>query len=111
MNAEIAVAKREMEAELLNDVSGELENVFSEVRSSLLQERANVAAYYDDAVSKMKSTIKILKENNAVDEVARLEPELAKLVSDYTQVLADIDKGLGELNQQQTEAGKNLKIQ
>ncbi len=111
METEITKAQNEMDAKLLTEISAQITTLFSEIRTSLLSERANVSTYYDEAISKMKTTIKILKENNAVDEVGKLEPELSKLVSDYSQILSEIDKSIEDLNLQQIEAIKNLKIQ
>lgn len=110
MTAEIASAQTELKASLQSEIGEEIELMFDDLRESILKERTNVESAYDEAIGKTKSAIRILKENNAVDEVARLEGELSKLVSDYQQLLADLDKALKEMNAQQHEALTSLKI-
>jgi hypothetical protein len=110
MTSEIAKAQNQMDIELLSNVSEQISELYGNIRKQLLDERNNVSSHYNDAIIKMKSTIKGLKENNAFEEVVKLEPQLAKLVSDYNQILSDIDKGIEDLIVQETEALKNLKL-
>jgi len=110
MTSEISSAQTELKSSLQSEIGQEIELMFDALRESILKERANVETSYNDAIGKTKSAIRILKENNAVDEVSRLEGELAKLVTDYRQLLIDLDAALEEMNAQQHEALSSLKI-
>lgn len=98
MSSEISKAESEMKLSLDLEIASELEKINSEVRDSLIKERKNISTFYDDAISKSKSSIKILKENNAVDEVKKMEDELAILVTDYQKVLDEIDNALKSIS-------------
>ena len=98
MTSEIAKSESEMQAAIQTAVGNELQAINNELVDEFLKERAKVSAYYDDAISRMKSTINILKQNNAVAEVQRLENELGALVKTYTDVLAEIDRSLEAMN-------------
>ena len=102
MTSDISKAESEMKISLQSEIASELEKINDEIREELLKERKNISSYYDDAISKTKSAIKILKENNANEEVARLESELSKLVKDYQDILSEIDKGLESMNQKES---------
>lgn len=110
MEAEVAVAKREMDEALLTEVGSEVEKVFDGIRQQLIEERGKVSVQFDDAIAKMKTAIKTLKENNAVDEVAALEKQLGELVTNYTDVLKDIDNGIEELNREQKRVMEEIKF-
>jgi len=110
MQSEINQAKNEMNSSLLDDVTSQITELFDEIESSLLEERKNVSTYYDEAISKMKTSIKILKENNAKDEVLKLETQLSKLIKDYSVILNDLDESLKNLNDQQKEAISGIKL-
>jgi hypothetical protein len=108
MTAEIAKAESEMRFSLESEVANELRKINDELREELLKERANACFYYDDAIAKTKSAIKLLKENNAVAEVIRLENELSKLVTDYQNILTEIDNGIESMNTSISESINGL---
>jgi hypothetical protein len=110
MEGQVAVAKKEMDESLLSEVSDQVEIIFGDIRKQLLNERENVSKQFDEAVSKMKNTARILKENNATEELEKIENELSKLVEDYKNVLAEIDSGIEQLNQEQLNAIKGIKL-
>lgn len=110
METDIHQATEEMNNSLLKDISNEVNAIFDDIRTQLIAERKNVCGYYDDAIGKMKSTIKILKENNATEDVARLEADLSKLVADYKKVLLDIDNSLLDIDKQQEDVINQIKI-
>lgn len=109
MTSEIGKAENEMKFSLESEVANELKKINDELREELLKERANACFYYDDAIAKTKSAIKLLKENNANSEVARLEVELAKMVSDYQAILEEIDNGIQSMNTSISESISGLK--
>lgn len=94
LTAEIAKVESEMQLSLQAEVAAEIEKMDEGMREDLMKERNSVCKYYDEAIAKTKAAIKILKENNAIGEVANMEKELSKMVKDYQNILADIDKGL-----------------
>lgn len=110
MTSEIAVAKNQMDNELMVSVSGEISGVYEGIRKELLTERDNVSNYYEDSINKLKTAVKGLKENNAVEEVAKLESQLSNLVSEFAQILSEIDKGIEEIKGQESDALNNLKL-
>lgn len=110
MTSDISKAESEMKISLQSEIASELEKINDEIREELLKERKNISSYYDDAISKTKSAIKILKENNANEEVARLESELSKLVKDFQDILSEIDKGLESMNSTISESMNGLKV-
>lgn len=110
METEINNAKNEMDDSLLSDVSAQITALYDEIELSLFEERKNVSNYYDDAIAKMKSTIKILKANNANDEVAKLESKLSSLIADYSEVLSQIDQSIENLNAQEVDAINGIKL-
>lgn len=110
MTSQIAQAEMEMKISMESEIAKELDMIYDEIRGQLLKERENVAGNYDGAIAQTKAAIKTLKENNAVDEVTRLEAELSKLVQDYSALLAEIDRSIEALNQQETEALQGMKI-
>lgn len=93
------------------EVTDQVEIIFDEIRKQLIDERANVSSQFDNVIVKMKSTIKILKENNATNEIPKLESELSKLVEDYKTVLNEIDLSIEQLNQEQLKVITNIKQQ
>lgn len=111
MNARIAVAKREMDDELLVAVGDEVEDVFEAVRKKLLEERSAISTQFEIGINKLKSAIKTLKENNATAEVAKLETELSALVKEYTTVVTELDASLKKVNDEQAAAIKNIRLQ
>lgn len=108
MTSEIAKAENEMKFSLESEVANELKKINDELREELLKERANACFYYDDAIAKTKSAIKLLKENNANAEVTRLEGELSKMVSDYQAILTEIDNGIASMNTSISESINGL---
>lgn len=110
MTSEIAQAETEMKISLQSEVSHELSEINDETHEELLKARKEVCSYYDDAIAKMKSSIKILKENNANEDVITIEGELSKLVKDYGDILLEIDKGLENINTSITDSMNGLKM-
>ncbi|MEQ1675619.1 MAG: hypothetical protein ABL876_02885 [Chitinophagaceae bacterium] len=111
MEGQMAVAKKEMDQALINEVGDQVEIIFEEIRKQLIDERVNVGKQFDDAIAKMKSAIKILKENNATAEVSKMEGELAKLVEDYKTTLNEIDASIEQLNKEQLQVINSIKFQ
>jgi hypothetical protein len=111
MESQIAVAKSEMDQSLIGEVNEQVETIFEDIRKQLLDQREIVSSQFDDAIGKMKTTIKILKENNAVNEIPKLEGELSKLVDDYKVVLNEIDSSIDQLNKEQLEVINSIKFQ
>jgi hypothetical protein len=111
MESKVAIAKNEMDQSLITEIAGQVEIIFDEIRKQLIDERANVCSQFDNAISKMKSTIKILKENNATNEIPKLESELSKLVEDYKTVLNEIDLSIEQLNIEQLEVINSINLQ
>ncbi len=111
METQVSLAKNEMDEDLITEIGGTVDVIFDEIRKQLIDERGNVSKQFDDAIGKMKSAIKILKENNATSETPRLESELAKLVEDYKTVLNEIDLSIEQLNQEQLEVINSIKLQ
>jgi hypothetical protein len=110
METEINKAKNQMDDSLLSEVSAQITALYDEIEISLIEERKNVSNYYDDAIAKMKSTIKILKANDANDEVAQLEPKLSSLIADYSEVLNQIDQSIENLHVQEADAINGIKL-
>ncbi len=110
MENDISEATREMNDSLTNEINDQVAIIFDEIRKQLLSEREKVSGYYDDAITKMKTTIKILKENNALTEIERLESDLSKLVEDYKKVLTEIDSTIDQLNKEQNEVISGIKL-
>ncbi|MFC7772494.1 hypothetical protein [Flavobacterium sp. GCM10027622] len=109
MTSEIGKAENEMRFSLESEVANELKKINDELREELLKERDNACKYYDDAIAKTKSSIHILKANNFNSEVARLEAELSKMVSDYQAILEQIDNGIQSMNTSISESINGLK--
>jgi len=110
MESKIAVAKNDMDKSLIEEVNEQVETIFDDIRKQLLDQRVNISSQFDDAIGKMKSTIKILKENNATNEIPKLEGELSKLVDDYKVVLNEIDSSIEQLNKEQLEVINSIKF-
>lgn len=110
MTSDISEARTEMKAMLHSEVANEIDLMFDGLREEILKERNNVSKSYEEVISKTKSTIKTLKENNANKQVNNLENELSKIVDEYINVLRDFDNSLGVLNKQEEKALKNLNI-
>ena len=110
MEAQVTLANNEMNDSLVREVGEQVDIIFDEIRNQLIQERQNVSKQFDEAINKMKTTIKILKENNATSEVINLEGELAQLVEDYKNVLNEIDSNIKELNKEQENVIQSIKI-
>ncbi|MGM0943976.1 MAG: hypothetical protein ACQEW9_02270 [Bacteroidota bacterium] len=110
MSSKIFNAEQEMKLSLDAEIALELEKINDEIRQDLIKERKNISAFYDDAISKSKSSIKILKENNAVEEVKKMEDQLAELVLDYQSVLLEIDNTLENINSNMVDIGENLEV-
>ena len=110
MEAQVALANNEMNNSLVREVGEQVDIIFDEIRNQLIQERQNVSKQFDEAINKMKTTLKILKENNATSEVTKLEGELAQLVEDYKNVLNEIDSNIKELNKEQENVIQSIKI-
>nr|WP_314499245.1 hypothetical protein [uncultured Chryseobacterium sp.] len=111
MESQIAVAKNEMDLSLVTEVADQVELVFDDIRNQLITERMNVSSQFDNAISTMKNTIKILKENNASEEIPKLESELSKLIEDYKTILSEIDLCIEQLNNEQLQVINSIKIQ
>ena len=111
METQVALAQKEMDAALVTGVGDQIEVIFDEIRQQLTDERAGISKQFDDAIAKMKSTIKTLKENNATDEVPKLEGELAKLVEDYKTVLDEIDASIKQLNDEQLKVINSIGVE
>jgi|JI8StandDraft_2_1071088.scaffolds.fasta_scaffold00804_21 hypothetical protein len=110
MTFEIAQAEQEMKISLQTELTNEIKDINDDIREDILKERENVVRYYDEAISKTKSAIKILKENNANEEVSRLESELSKIVADYKNILIDIDNNLENIGKDMGNAISEIKI-
>ncbi|WP_443939645.1 hypothetical protein [Pedobacter sp. MW01-1-1] len=110
MESQVALANNEMNDSLVTEVGGQVDVIFNEIRAQLLQERAKVAQQFDEGIAKMKISINTLKENNATEEVARLETELAKLIEDYKNVLDEIDANMKDLNKEQEDVINSIKL-
>jgi hypothetical protein len=111
MTGSIAAAEADMKNNLKLNISAELESLFNEMIEEVLDKREGICLQYDDAVAKMKSSIKILKENNAVDEVKRLEGQLDKIVQDYIAVVAQIDESIKQIGLQKQQAIASLSFE
>jgi uncharacterized protein YdhG (YjbR/CyaY superfamily) len=108
MTGGIAAAEADMKNSLKVNISAELENLFNEMIEEVLAKRESISAQYDNAVAQMKSSIKILKENNATAEVQRLEGQLDKIVKDYTTVVTQIDESIKQIGLQKQQALASL---
>lgn len=110
MTTEISIAENEMKISLEAEITSELKLIHDEVSEELLKERQNISSYYDDSISKVKSAIKILKENNVNEEVSRLETELSNMVKEYQEILTDIDTALESISQNISESMSELEV-
>ncbi|HDY8072360.1 TPA: hypothetical protein RQK93_004672 [Vibrio vulnificus] len=108
MSNELSVVQGSMKEELKVEITKEIVTMFDDIQQSILENREQVAANYDDAIDKTKQSIKRLKESNATSEVQRLESQLAKTVEEYQNTLESIDHSLRELNSQEEEALRGL---
>ncbi|UKN01089.1 hypothetical protein K6119_15265 [Paracrocinitomix mangrovi] len=98
--------KTEMDAELKEEVK----SLFEGMRKDLVDSRKLVCSNYENAISQTKTSIKRLKEANAVERVKELEQKLAGIIADFDKSLKEIDSNLEELAKQETEAFMNLKM-
>lgn len=110
LTSEIAQVQAEMKIDIYNEVSTDISKMFDDIRNAIIEQRDSVSESYDLAISETKNAIKKLKENNATDEVAKLEAELNKMVKEYQSVLTDIDKSIEEITAEEILALQNLKI-
>ena len=110
MTSEISVVQIEMKSELEAEIGAEISLMFDELRDDIIKERDNVSMSYEEAISKTKAAINILKGNNATDEVTKLETQLSKIVEDYKNILADLDATIKDISKQEEEALRSLRI-
>ncbi|MBI1225754.1 MAG: hypothetical protein GC192_11005 [Bacteroidetes bacterium] len=111
MTGEIASAQQEMKTRLQLEISHEIDDLFENMQVELINQRSTISKNYDDAISKLKTSIKTLKENNAIEQVKSLENQLSNIVDEYKATLASLDKALEDLYSQKEEALKSLKIE
>ena len=64
---------------------------------------------YEDGITELKSSIKVLKNNNAVEKVKEEESNLARLINEMETFLKPYEDALVELNKSREEALKQLK--
>ena len=76
----------------------------------ILDKRDEISTSFNDAIAKTKSAIKILKENNAIDEVKKLEGNLSKLINEYSSILNDLDDAVKDIYKQKRETILSLNV-
>ncbi len=110
VNFKMAEIQSEFRVAIESAIGMEIEEIFDETRASLIGSRDAISKDFDVAVSPTKTTIRTLKENNAQDEVARLEGELSRVVSEYELVLNEIDSALREISDQEDGVLRDLRV-
>lgn len=110
VNFKMAEIQSEFRAAIESAIGMEIAEIFDETRASLIGSRNEISKNFDAAVSPTKTAIKTLKENNAKNEVARLEGELSRVVSEYELVLNEIDSALREISDQEDGVLRDLHV-
>lgn len=110
MSQQVGAETATFKARMRNELPPVVSTFFDEMRDSMLSDRAGIETKYNDAISKLKASIRTLKENNVNDKVAELEGTLSGLISEYQQVLGELDQTIESLNEQEVEVLSSLGI-
>lgn len=108
MNSEVKKLSDNFNSEINNDLKQDIKDLFDEIQDGLFKSRKEVSANYNNGITNLKSSIKRLKETNAITKVKELETQLAQLIIDFENALKSIDTNLENLAKEESEVFMNF---